>query len=310
MIYFLQDSKTYAIKIGYTSGSGESRASQLQTGNASELVLLAEVPGGKDDEAKLHKMFAEHHIRGEWFNPAPRLILSIHSLVSQKTVYDLRPSTPGSRVANLVNGHLQEFSILMSPLTVYLSGKIEGEGSDWRRWVFINGVGGQPRFIDDGRDGILRWNITKNALMGGHTFCGPYSYRRPFVQGSVEIDRPQSEFLSVSCRDAIRRCDLVFAWISEVGCYEAIAEIGYAAAIGKPVIVAGPKKFPDLWFIYQLSCVTDCNGNGPVFLESPNPADAFMDSVPSTHDFINGNTRRRLRRSPPPCPPSPSIADS
>lgn len=78
MIYFIQDSGTLAIKIGYTAGdSPEARRKALQTGNPSPLVLLAAAEGDTTDEAALHRRFAEARIGGEWFRPVPELITTI-----------------------------------------------------------------------------------------------------------------------------------------------------------------------------------------------------------------------------------------
>jgi hypothetical protein len=81
MIYFLQDRHSLLVKVGYTSGSARSRRRMLQTGNGSELVLLAVLEGTRGDERRLHERFAECRIAGEWFRPAPELLRYIISEV-------------------------------------------------------------------------------------------------------------------------------------------------------------------------------------------------------------------------------------
>lgn len=54
------------VKIGYTSVKPEERRGALQTGLPYELTLLWSTPG--DFETQLHDMFAEHRVRGEWFD--------------------------------------------------------------------------------------------------------------------------------------------------------------------------------------------------------------------------------------------------
>lgn len=54
------------VKIGYTSVKPEERRGALQTGLPFELTLLWSTPG--DFESQLHDMFAEHRVRGEWFD--------------------------------------------------------------------------------------------------------------------------------------------------------------------------------------------------------------------------------------------------
>ena len=77
VIYFIQDSDTLHVKIGYTGGDPKVRLADLQTGNPSRLVLLAATDGGQSDEAVLHRRFAAHRVAGEWFNPAPELLLHV-----------------------------------------------------------------------------------------------------------------------------------------------------------------------------------------------------------------------------------------
>ncbi len=74
MIYFIQDSGTLDIKIGYTATSAEARMATLQTGNPSRLVLLATIAGGRPAESALHAWFAAHRVSGEWFRPASMIL--------------------------------------------------------------------------------------------------------------------------------------------------------------------------------------------------------------------------------------------
>lgn len=55
------------------------------------------------------------------------------------------------------------------------------------------------------------------------------------------------------CLAALRTADVVFAWIDSLDCYGTIAEIGFAIGIGIPVLVAGPRRFRDMWFLYMAS---------------------------------------------------------
>lgn len=73
MIYFVQDSETLAIKIGYAADPA-NRIAALQTGNPSALVLLMECPGDRSVEAMYHRRFAKARIVGEWFRPGPELL--------------------------------------------------------------------------------------------------------------------------------------------------------------------------------------------------------------------------------------------
>jgi hypothetical protein len=79
VIYFIQDSSSFNIKIGCTSDV-QKRLSHLQTGNSSRLVLLGTAEGDAVEEHCLHQLFGKHKIRGEWFSPAPAIILFLMNL--------------------------------------------------------------------------------------------------------------------------------------------------------------------------------------------------------------------------------------
>lgn len=77
MIYFIQDTATFLIKIGFTDGPAEVRLRSLQTGCPGRLMLLATDYGTEETERNLHRQFAGAWDRGEWFRPVPALILTI-----------------------------------------------------------------------------------------------------------------------------------------------------------------------------------------------------------------------------------------
>ena len=72
VVYFINESGTDNIKIGYTNNI-ESRLSTLQTGNSNELIIVKTIDCASIDSAfKLeyiyHELYKKNHIRGEWFN--------------------------------------------------------------------------------------------------------------------------------------------------------------------------------------------------------------------------------------------------
>ena len=69
-IYFVQEGATGAVKIGFTTWEVHKRISMLQVGSSHHLILRKAMVGTAFRERDLHREFAEHRIRGEWFRPA------------------------------------------------------------------------------------------------------------------------------------------------------------------------------------------------------------------------------------------------
>jgi len=61
------------IKIGYTNDIQE-RLTRLQVSNHKEIRLLLKMPGTRETEAAIHRLFDAHRIRGEWFKRCPEII--------------------------------------------------------------------------------------------------------------------------------------------------------------------------------------------------------------------------------------------
>jgi hypothetical protein len=80
MIYFLKDTVTQAIKIGY-SKKPRQRVADLQTGNPSKLILLGTVTGTEADEGEYHVRFAQLRLEGEWFKG--EIIEEVLTIISQ-----------------------------------------------------------------------------------------------------------------------------------------------------------------------------------------------------------------------------------
>jgi hypothetical protein len=67
-VYAVRHVRTKRIKIG-SSLMPITRLSQLQVANSEELELLGVCPGGLQAEEALHRRFARHRVRGEWYKP-------------------------------------------------------------------------------------------------------------------------------------------------------------------------------------------------------------------------------------------------
>ncbi len=250
MIYFMQDSGSLNVKIGFTASqdalAAEVRRKALQTGNPSRLVVLAAMPGTEQDEAKLHQRFDAHCVGGEWFRPVPEVLALIGD----------------ARAAKPAETHLQ-------PLRIYLAGKMGGASrrdtpQTWRETILSEGA----RDCDD----VLflhglpaeweRLPVSENAVLDAHDYVGPchfdcldghlhdYDNRHGFVSSLSHTDDEERDRVAVRCLclDAIRRADVVFCWLDSTDCHGTLAEIGYAHALGRRIWAAGPQPLPDLWF--------------------------------------------------------------
>jgi hypothetical protein len=81
-IYFVLDEAAGAFEIG-TSADPRGRLNGLQVGNPSELSMLGTIPGGRDEESRLHDFFAPHRARGEWFRASPEVLLAVRRLLGR-----------------------------------------------------------------------------------------------------------------------------------------------------------------------------------------------------------------------------------
>jgi hypothetical protein len=67
----------------------------LQTGSASELIMLATHAGTQDDERELHRIFASDRIQGEWFDSSEPLFRHLVNVVAiEGRRYIERKATP------------------------------------------------------------------------------------------------------------------------------------------------------------------------------------------------------------------------
>ncbi len=80
-VYFIREGQDGPIKIGTTQGSPHTRQRAMQTGNSSDLVLLAAIPGDVALEKRLHERFAAVRMRGEWFEATAELLAFVEGLL-------------------------------------------------------------------------------------------------------------------------------------------------------------------------------------------------------------------------------------
>lgn len=177
----------------------------------------------------------------------------------------------------------KDSNVLPFPGGVYLAGRFHNP--DWRAslthpsFLFRDMSNRAIERADAGHGEILHdrmWHRQSHALLGALHYVGPFYVS--LESGEHDMPRSHSHADSVTpepdgghcvaptydatqrrsivaglCLDAIRECDLVFAWIDSPDCYGTIAELGYAHAHGKEIWIAGPESLADLWFVYELA---------------------------------------------------------
>lgn len=80
IVYFAHRAADNCVKIGFTRNWLQREKDFRQTRNGgTTVVLLGTIPGDKTVELAIHKRFAQHRIRGEWFAAAPDLLAFIAS---------------------------------------------------------------------------------------------------------------------------------------------------------------------------------------------------------------------------------------
>lgn len=150
-------------------------------------------------------------------------------------------------------------------MNVYLAGKITKNG--WRDTILNYRTGAHPE-----RDDFDTWPVVAGAVLG-HDYTGPFfiscdhgcahgdgthgAGAGQFYDGPHTADLancldeacPPRATVARLCLDAIRRSDLVFAWMPLADAHGTLFELGYALALGKSVIIGVTTDPPrDAWF--------------------------------------------------------------
>jgi len=98
-IYFIQRGEDGPIKIGQTSKDPQTRVAALQIGSAEPLRLLGFF---RSKESKIHEMFREHRMSGEWFRPHPEILTFIEAKTS-RPIATSRRQKDGMQIATRVS---------------------------------------------------------------------------------------------------------------------------------------------------------------------------------------------------------------
>jgi hypothetical protein len=172
-------------------------------------------------------------------------------------------------------------------MKVFLSGKIDREAGAWRdqilgvRWnakahkMLPEWVIPPPRpklsEYDYGDLVVAPWPISKGVVLGRYDYVGPYrqeddelnrKYAGDFhgttargQHGSMDSDVEDEVVLR--CRQAILNADLVFAYVNRPDAFGTLVEIGYAAALGKYLLIYVDEEarwdWGDYWFAEKMA---------------------------------------------------------
>lgn len=189
--------------------------------------------------------------------------------------------------------------------SVYLAGKIRKRGNFRDSIVGYNGHRVSGDTYGHHLDWIKRPIVKIQNRDFKLTYTGPYimdcshgcfsqaghSYSAGFDCMSVTTKLHVMDH----CLNAIAVADLVFAWIDTDDCFGTINEIGYAYALGKKILVAGPNLYRELWFSYHQAdkVLFDVEDAGEAFqlMVCEGAGDEFKDLVEilSHKGYIEGN---------------------
>ncbi|WP_433426224.1 DUF559 domain-containing protein (plasmid) [Microtetraspora malaysiensis] len=151
--------------------------------------------------------------------------------------------------------------------SIYLAGKI-GK-NDWRHDVVKDLRGAWGTFGENIHED---WPVLELAVLDRFNYVGPYFISddhgcwhgagthgcgRDGEGGGCSSGGPHRELVRDLCLTAIRRTDVFFAWLDDTTAYGTLAEIGYAHALGKRIIIGAPKSSTllddDMWFAQTMS---------------------------------------------------------
>jgi hypothetical protein len=306
VIYFIQDTHRGYIKIGFTDGvDAQSRLRALQTGNSTQLAVLASMEGGRADEKRLHEKFAGDRESGEWFRPSPALVqFIVEASGSSGYVFGRQAGFSDGFDWGCVNP-ARSRPALVWPLKIYLAGKVSKHC--WRHEI-VRGLRDALADYGECPDGnrtlpIPEWPVLERAIFDTHHYVGPYfascdhgCFHGDDSHGIAAAAKVQAgpddphfsasnaEAVFTQCLNGVVNADVVFAWVDTLDCYGTVVEIGYAHALRKHIWIAGPRRFRDMWFLYRSADEYCCHASEPVavlrqFIETTRPEADFEASA-------------------------------
>lgn len=140
--------------------------------------------------------------------------------------------------------------------SIYLAGKV---GNYCWRHGMVQGL--NRAYCVVGGDTPEPWPVLEGAGPGGLDYVGPFFSgcdhscgHQPGEHGLAPCGCNggcDQQFVVEQCLRAVKKADVVFAWIDDPSCYGSIFELGFAAGLGKTIVVGTNLKDTDLWFMMR-----------------------------------------------------------
>jgi hypothetical protein len=136
----------------------------------------------------------------------------------------------------------------MAKPVIYFAGRMDGSkyNNDWRNAV-------------EGFDGLHMVELNDNVDCDTRIDCGTFWYGGPFISGKTgghtsghtSFTEEHQAIWDVD-KLQIERADLFLAYIDDAQAFGTLVEIGYAAALGKKIVLGfsermRPREYADLW---------------------------------------------------------------
>ncbi|BDI29423.1 hypothetical protein CCAX7_14740 [Capsulimonas corticalis] len=184
---------------------------------------------------------------------------------------------------------------------VYFAGKVRWPGDDYRCKLFHKDV------MEANNDGRMVLDLAGTRVFYAGPTCIDGTHDDQSIYGDSYFQResaPATHGCGIKgrngvyieegvvvhrCLEQIKKADFVFAYIDDLSCYGTLAEIGYASAIGKPIVIIVSFEVDDqaetkteaysshgagrsdLWFVLNLPGVNKyyntCVGNASDFFQ-------------------------------------------
>lgn len=109
-VYFIGMEGSTAIKIGTTGGDPLKRMAELQTGQPNRLFLIGSIPGGRDDEQKIHETLTKFRGFNEWFT-GPSLLSFVKLVIASQQWPAFRVYCEMAEVAVPISAEVQALRV-------------------------------------------------------------------------------------------------------------------------------------------------------------------------------------------------------